>query len=83
MAYSEAYECQTSKMELFAKIGRKPLTIFVKSSILNVWQGYEHASVYIEERFSDQWSFLSKLLIVFEKKLSKYGVFQNGSIKCP
>ena len=36
--YSESY--QASKMELFAKIvnGWKPLTIFAKSSILDVWQ---------------------------------------------
>ena len=41
--YSEP--CQTSKMELFLKIinGRKPLTIFAKSSILDVWLGSERA----------------------------------------
>ena len=35
---------QTSKMELFAKIvnGLKPLTVFVKSSILDVWIGLMH-----------------------------------------
>ena len=33
-------------MELFAKIvkNEKPFTIFVKSSILDVWQDYEYAS---------------------------------------
>ena len=33
-------------MEGFGKIvnGWKPLTIFVKRSILNVWQGFEYAS---------------------------------------
>ena len=38
-AYSEP--CQTSKIELFAKIVNewKLLTIFKKSSILDVWQG--------------------------------------------
>ena len=42
-AYSEP--CQTSKMEFFAKLvkGFKPLTIFVKSSILDVWQSSEYA----------------------------------------
>ena len=38
-AYSEPY--QTSKMELFAKIVNdfQPLTIFAKSSVVDVWQG--------------------------------------------
>ena len=38
--------CQTSKMELFAKIvkNEKPFTIFAKTSILDVWQGSEYAS---------------------------------------
>ena len=38
--------CHTSKMELFAKTvkNEKPFTIFVKSSILDVWQGSEYAS---------------------------------------
>ena len=44
---SEAYSepCQTSKMELFAKIvnGQKPFTIFVKHFIWGVWQGSEYA----------------------------------------
>ena len=40
---TEAYlePCQTSKMERFAKM----LTIFLKSSILDVWQGSEYASM--------------------------------------
>ena len=43
--YSEA--SQTSKIKLFVKIvnGFQPLTIFVKSSILNVWQASEYAFV--------------------------------------
>ena len=43
MAYSEP--CQTSKMERFTKIVNclKSLTIFVKRSILDVWQGSEYA----------------------------------------
>ena len=43
-AYSEP--CQTSKMDLFAKIFDewKQLTIFEKSSILDVWSGSEYAS---------------------------------------
>ena len=42
--YSEPF--QTSKMEFFVKIvnGSKPLTIFVKYSILDVWKGSECAS---------------------------------------
>ena len=38
--------CHTSKMELFPKIvkNKKPFTIYVKTSILDVWQGSEYAS---------------------------------------
>ena len=44
-AHSETY--QTSKMELFLQNinGWKPSIIFGKSSILDVWQGFEYASV--------------------------------------
>ena len=43
--YSEP--CQTSKMELFAKIvNGKLLTPFAKGFILDVWQGSEYASAY-------------------------------------
>ena len=45
-ALAEAYSdiCQTSTMELFenALNGFWPLTIFVKSSILDVWQGFQN-----------------------------------------
>ena len=44
----EAYlePCQTSKMELFAKIVNdwKPLSIFAKRSILEFWPGSEYSS---------------------------------------
>ena len=42
----ELRSCQTSKMELFAKIvqNEKPFTIFPKTSILDVWQSSEYAS---------------------------------------
>ena len=44
---SEAYSepCQTSMMKLFAKIvnGLKPVTIFGKNSILDIWQGSEYS----------------------------------------
>ena len=45
-AYSKP--CLTSEMELFAKIvnGLKPLTVFTKSSILDLGQGSEHASAH-------------------------------------
>ena len=38
--------CQASKLEHFTKIvkNEKPFTIFVKTSILDVWQGSEYAS---------------------------------------
>ena len=46
--FSEAYSerCQTSKMEVFTKIVSSflLLTIFTKSSILDVWQDFEQAS---------------------------------------
>ena len=46
----EAYlePLQTSKLELFAKIvnGFKPLTVFSKSSILDVSSGSKYASGY-------------------------------------
>ena len=44
-AYSE--RCQTSKMKRFAKRvhGIKPLTIFAKRCLLNVWQGSEYTSI--------------------------------------
>ena len=44
-AYSEPFKA--SKMKLFVKIVNdfQSLTIFAKSSILDVWQGYEYASV--------------------------------------
>ena len=40
--YSEP--CQRSKMELFVKMAmaQKPLTIFAKCSVLDVWQGSEY-----------------------------------------
>ena len=41
-AYSE--HCQTSKIEHFAKVVNT-VTFFVKSTILDVWQGSEYASV--------------------------------------
>ena len=42
--YSDS--CQISKMKRFAKIinSFKPLTIFTKHSILDIWQGSEYAS---------------------------------------
>ena len=43
--------CQTSMMKLFAEVANsfQQLTIFVKSSILDVWMGSEYA---IEKRLS-------------------------------
>ena len=39
--------CETSKTELFAKYnGFQPFTVFAKSSIFYVWQGFQYASVY-------------------------------------
>ena len=40
-AYSET--CQTSKLKRFAKIVTHLLNIFIKRSILYVWQGFEYA----------------------------------------
>ena len=48
MLISETYSepCETSKVEFFAKIvnGLESLTIFVKNSILGIWQGSEYGS---------------------------------------
>ena len=48
LLYTEAHQqpCQTSKMKVFANIVNvfKPLTIFAKTFILDVWQGSEHTS---------------------------------------
>ena len=43
--YLEA--CQISEKKLFIKIATLSLTIFVKSSVLYVWQGSEYASANI------------------------------------
>ena len=51
MVFAEVHSepCETSKIDLFANIvnGQKPLTIFAKSYILDVWQD----SVSIAEAF--------------------------------
>ena len=45
-AYSEP--CQTSKIKCMAKIVKdfKPLSIFTKRFILDIWQGSEYSSVH-------------------------------------
>ena len=47
--YPEAYSelCKLCKMEVFAKIvnGFQLITIFAKSSFLDVWQGSEYATI--------------------------------------
>ena len=62
---TEAYlkPCQTSKMERFAKIvnGWKPLTIFGKYFIIDVWQDLKYASA----STSKQQSRLSQALAFF------------------
>ena len=66
---AEAYLklCQTSKMELFVKIwnGFQLLTIFVKRSILNIWQGSEYDSAW----FTHSLPFTDK----FQHSLLKWG----------
>ena len=56
---SETYlePCQTSKMGLFEKIvdGWKPLTLFVKSSILDLSQDSKHASEHSEAFELTKW----------------------------
>ena len=46
-------------MELFAKIvkNEKPFTIFVKTSILDVWQGSEYASKVTEVSFLNEFEY--------------------------
>ena len=59
MAYSEP--CQTAKTELFAKVVNwKPLIIFAKASILDVWQDSEYAS--------ENWS-LQKVFLTFSRRI--------------
>ena len=49
MCHLEVYSepCQTSKIEHFVKIVNdfQPLSIFVKRSILDIWEGCEYAYV--------------------------------------
>ena len=62
--------CQTSNMELFAKIAKnkKPFTIFVKTSILNVWKGSEYAYE-LSSKVKDV-SFLNNLNINGNKQIT-------------
>ena len=51
--YSEL--CRLSKMELFVEIGNdwKLLTSFIRSSILDVYQGFEYVSVIRSDKISN------------------------------
>ena len=64
--YSET--CQTSKIECFVKIvdAWKPLTIYVKCSILDVWQGFWILLAETREELvqSDQWRYHVKFFII-------------------
>ena len=63
---------QTSKMELFAKIvnGWKPLFIFTKGSILDLWLGSEYTSEQI---------ILSVYIVCFMVQGYNYSTFKNES----
>ena len=64
-AYAEP--CRTSKMEVFAKIvdDLKPLTIFTKHYILDVWQGFEYACVIRNKKLSESTeSIIGDLMVV-------------------
>ena len=59
MKDAEAYlePCQTSKMAFFvkAKIGFQPLSVFAKSQILDVWEGFECTSAkYLRSVFKNR-----------------------------
>ena len=62
-AYSEL--SQTTKIKLFAKIviDRSLLTIFARSSILDIWQGFIWCRSIISEKASNVWDVPRKLLL--------------------
>ena len=53
-------------MELFAKIvsGFRPLTVFTKTSILNVWQGSKYTSVINNAKFDKKVSVRRNLSLI-------------------
>ena len=75
-AYSET--CQTLKMKFFTKIvnGFQTLTIFAKSSIVNIWQGSEYVSGYSQEELisfrSQSIDFPCKAIESFPNEMSFY-----------
>ena len=69
--YSEP--CQICKNETFAKNSLKPLIVFTKNSILNVWQHSEYAYV------------LQAQILLFSEKqnfFKKYLTRRKNQIKC-
>ena len=75
-ASSEAYSepCQTSKMEVFAKIVNSFsfFTIFAKFSILDIWQDSEFVSEASNDlRISAVFEF-NIVLIIFAKRFPKF-----------
>ena len=86
IAYLEGYSepCEISK-ELFTLIvnGLKPLTIFVKSSISDIWLGYEYVSyiywytVQMQEMFLVSLRFALKSSVELPTLISRGSIFHN------
>ena len=86
IAYLEGYSepCEISK-ELFTLIvnGLKPLTIFVKSSISDIWLGYEYVSyiywytVQMQEIFLVSLRFALKSSVELPTLISRGSIFHN------
>ena len=64
-------------MERFAKIGWKRLTIFTKLSVLDVWQGCECSSGWLETSHKFDISLVSFKNYMPQKLRSKYSMHQT------
>ena len=79
--YSEP--CQTFKMDQFPKLVNswKPLAILTKSSILDIWQGSEYASVYYSIWIQLK-NFISLFCItIFTRVASQQYTHQTSSVR--
>ena len=71
---------QASKMDLFVKIGNglNPLTIFEKSSILDVWLCSEYVILY-DYVINEVWVGKELMSLIPMKKQQKIKAFLNGT----
>ena len=79
-AYTEP--CQTSKF-FFAQIVNdfQPLTIFIKNSILDVWQCFEDTSE-VRQCFSTLFSKMQSVCVVINYNFTDLGIFNDAKVKC-